>query len=197
MVFVRRGILVLVCALAFAGCRRPAADSSTAAETKKIEACELIQKEEIEAIQGSPVKDTTSSSVSDQGMRASQCFYTTTEANRSVSLMLTQADPDSPKKAKDFWEATFGRREVDEKESGRGKGQTERKKISGEEEESVPPKKIGGVGDEAFWVGSRVGGALYVLKKDTFIRISVGGPENEKARIDKSKKLAEKALERL
>ena len=67
------------------------------------------------------------------------------------------------------------------------------------EEEHAPPKKISGVGDEAFWFGSRVGGALYVLKgeKDLFIRISVGGADNEETKINKSKALAQKALKRL
>jgi len=42
-----------------------------------------------------------------------------------------------------------------------------------------------------------MGGALYILKDDTFIRISVGGPDKEETKIDKSKALAEKALRHL
>jgi hypothetical protein len=42
-----------------------------------------------------------------------------------------------------------------------------------------------------------VGGALYVLKKNSFIRISVGGPGNEDEKISKSKALARNALKRL
>ena len=61
----------------------------------------------------------------------------------------------------------------------------------------APPKKIGGIGEEAFWSGGRFGGALYVLKGDLFIRISVGGPDNEETKIEKSKTLAQKALDRL
>ena len=48
-----------------------------------------------------------------------------------------------------------------------------------------------------FWSGNRVGGALYVLKNDVFIRISVGGPDNEAGKIDKSRALAQKVLEHL
>ena len=73
----------------------------------------------------------------------------------------------------------------------------EQDRVRGEEEKSIPPKKIDGVGDEAFWIGNRVGGALYVLKKDAFIRISIGGPDNEESKIKKLKALAEKALPRL
>jgi hypothetical protein len=35
---------------------------------------------------------------------------------------------------------------------------------------------------------------LYVLKHDAFISISVGGPDNEQTKIDKSRAPAEKAL---
>jgi hypothetical protein len=35
------------------------------------------------------------------------------------------------------------------------------------------------------------------LKKDVFIRVSVGGPDNEETKISKSKALAQKALQRL
>jgi hypothetical protein len=61
----------------------------------------------------------------------------------------------------------------------------------------LPPKKIDGIGDEAYWTAGRIGGALYILKDDTFIRISVGGRDKEETKIDKSKALAEKALRRL
>jgi len=54
-----------------------------------------------------------------------------------------------------------------------------------------------GIGDEAFWTGNRVGGVLYVLKKDVFIRVSLGGSDTPETRINKSKALAEKALGRL
>ncbi len=65
------------------------------------------------------------------------------------------------------------------------------------EEKRVPPKKIEGLGDDAYWVGTRVGGTLYVLKKGAFIRLSLGGPDSQEMKIEKSKKLAEKALGRL
>src|SRR5436853_163015 len=66
-----------------------------------------------------------------------------------------------------------------------------------EEEKGAPPKKIDGIGDSAYWTANRMGGALYVLKNDVFIRVSVGGPDNEEAKIKRSKALAEKALSRL
>src|SRR5207248_1629286 len=66
-----------------------------------------------------------------------------------------------------------------------------------EKEKRVPPKRLDGIGEEAYWSGNRFGGALYVLAKDAIVRISVGGPDNEQIKITKSKALALKALERL
>ena len=169
----------------------------------KFDVCALITKEEIKTIQGSPVTDAKGSGHSDRGLRVSQCFYTTAEFNRSVVLNVTQAEPDSPEKRepKEFWKETFGRYsgEVKEREGDKEKRESlrEQDRVRGEEEKSIPPKKIDGVGDEAFWIGNRVGGALYVLKKGAFFRLSIGGPDDEESKIKKLKALAEKALPRL
>jgi hypothetical protein len=200
----------LLCSLplALAGCERRATTQSTTSASQepgqaKFDACGLIAKEEIEAIQGSPIKETKSSARSDADFRISQCFYTAAEFSKSVSLAVTQSDPHSAKRSpKDFWKKTFGRFEDEAKESEDDKEKKESlrdqtRARGGEEEASVPPKKIDGVGEEAYWTGSRFGGALYVLKKDVFIRISVGGPDKEETKIEKSKALAQKALERL
>ena len=152
---------------------------------------------------GSPIKDTKSSGHSDGTFRISQCFYTAAEFSKSVSLAVTQADPNSKarRSPKDFWEEIFGRYEGEAKEHEGDKEKKEslreQRRGEGEEKEGIPPKKINGIGDDAFWTSNRFGGALYVLKKDTFIRISVGGPDKEEAKIDKSKALAQKALDRL
>src|SRR5204863_7654760 len=125
-----------------------------------------------------------------EGMRVSQCFYTAQEFSRSVSLAVTRSDPGSSAKrtANGYWEQTFAQFAKEEKEKAVESESDQEKKESlreqrqkGEEEKGAPPKKIPGVGNEAFWIGNRVGGALYVLRKDkdTFIRISVGGPDNE------------------
>ena len=201
----------LLCSLplALAGCERRATTQSITSAGQEpgqagFDVCGLIQKEEIEAIQGSPIKETKSSARSDAGFRISQCFYTAAEFSKSVSLAVTQSDPRSSAKRspKDFWKKTFGRFEGEAKESEDDKEKKEslrdQARARGEEEEtSVPPKKIDGIGEEAYWTGNRFGGALYVLRKDVFIRISVGGPDKEETKIEKSKALAQKALERL
>lgn len=139
----------------------------------------------------------------------SQCFYTAAEFSKSVSLAITQSDPGSATKrnANEFWTETFDRYDKDEKKGGKESADDKEKKESlenqarerGEEKEAAPPKKISGIGDEAFWSGTRVGGALYVLNrgKNVFIRLSIGGTDNEETRIEKSKKLAQMAIDRL
>lgn len=58
------------------------------------------------------------------------------------------------------------------------------------------PARIGGLGDEAFWMGNRIAGALYVLKGDAYVRVSVGGP-SDKASQTRARMLAKKAITRL
>jgi hypothetical protein len=62
---------------------------------------------------------------------------------------------------------------------------------------TTAPKKIDGIGDEAFWVSNRFGGVLYVLKGNAFISIGLGGTDDEETKLTKSKALAQKALQRL
>jgi hypothetical protein len=200
----RRHVLVpLFCALIVvsAGCKKretppPVPRSSQESNRAQIDVCGLLTKEEIEAIQRSPIKETKSSARSDGGFRVSQCFYTATEFSRSVSLAVMQGDPDRPttRSPKDFWKERFGRYSGDESERDKVKEETEGKE---EKEESVPPKKIDGIGDEAFWASNRFGGVLYVLKAEAFISISLGGMDDEDTKIQKSKALAQKALQRL
>ena len=196
----RRNVFVfLFCSLLVIspGCKRretpkPVPRISGDSNHAQTNVCGLITSQKIEVIQGSPIKETKSSATSGTGFRVSQCFYTAAEFSKSVSLTVTQKDPDHQAKRspKDFWEETFGRFDKDEKERDRARSERE-------EKESIPPKKIEGIGEEAFWTSNRFGGILYVLKGDAFISISVGGPGDEESKIDKSKALAEKALQRL
>jgi len=193
--------IALVCSIVllatFAGCHKSKTEA-VSANRGKIDACTLITNEEVKTIQGSPIKDVKSSEQADGSFRIAQCFYTAETFHNSVSLALTQGDPASakPRNPKDFWKETFGRFDGGaKKEEG-----DEKKKESlseQEEEKGTPPKKIDGIGDSAYWTANRMGGALYVLKNDVFIRVSVGGPDSEEAKIKRSKALAEKALSRL
>ena len=151
----------------------------------------LVTKEEISAMQGSEVTDAKSSLQVNKGFRVTQCFYTAKEFSKSVVVTVTQPDPDHPgnQTPKDFWNQSFHRE---------AKKETEREGEREEEgEKGATQTEIDGVGDEAYWTGVRFGGALYVFKKDLFLRISVGGNDTEQGKIDKAKAVALKALGRL
>jgi hypothetical protein len=182
--------------LALSACRKSKTES--AVNRSNIDACSLITKEEVQAIQGSVVTETKGSAQSDGKFRIAQCFYNTQVFNKSISLAVTERDPASAsaRDPKEFWEQTFGRYEG-EMAKREGDEEAKKKSLGEEEERGTPPKKIENVGDDAFWTASRIGGAIYVLKNHVFIRISVGGPETEQSRIDKSKALAAKAISRL
>jgi len=192
----RDALVFLFCAalLILAGCQKHETAPRVSSNQGQIAVCGLLTKEEIEAVQASPIKETKSSARADGAFRVSQCFYTATEFSKSVSLAVMQGDPGRPTTTspKDFWKERFGRYSGNEKD--RDKNETEGKE---EKEESVPPKKIDGIGDEAFWASNRFSGVLYVLKGDAFISISLGGPDDEETKLQKSKALAQKALPRL
>ena len=195
---IRRLVLVFLIGMLtmLASCQKSKMNSTSAPSKRpKIDPCGLISAEEVQTIQGSPIKDVKPSEQSDG---IAQCFYNAEIFKKSVSLAVTQSDPASPKarNPKDFWKETFGRYEGETKEE---KGDEEKRESLREqdEEKGRPPKKMEGIVEAAYWTANRVGGALYVLKNDVFIRISVGGPESEEAKINNCKALAEKALSRL
>jgi hypothetical protein len=171
----------------------PAVSSPVQSAVPSFDCCSLLTVEEIEAVQGSSIRDKKNSERSANGLRMTQCFYTAAEYSQSVSLALTQIDPtDSTQRSvKAYWSETFGR------ESKSPPGPESEKQSKEEGKESGEMKKIEGLGDDARWSSTRVGGALYVLKNDTILRISLGGKDNEQTRIEKSKALAQKALARL
>jgi hypothetical protein len=204
-------VLISFLGLALAGCKRAAsvtastpAPQPSAREVHKIDGCSLITKEEVGTIQNTTVTDAKGSEQSDGSHLITQCYYATTGTNLSVSIAVTQFDPNNvaAPSAREYWEQTFGRfrkeeTETEKKEHEEKGAPSTRGGGREESEEGTPPKKMDGVGEEAFWAGNRVGGALYVLKGDVFFRISVGGPGDEQTKLEKSKQLAQKALSRL
>jgi hypothetical protein len=202
--------LLLLAVLLCGGCKKSQQISSVTAPSPvqqsnspapKIEACSLVTKEEVGAVQSTTISDTKSSEGPGGNYLITQCYYAATGPNLSVSLAVTQPDPKNPAalSPREHWKQTFGRFDNEKEAEIKEEEQRNEKKERGreeEEEKAMPPKKIEGIGEEAFWSGNRVGGALYVLKGDVFIRISVGGPDNQEKKLEKSKTLAQKALGR-
>jgi hypothetical protein len=158
----------------------------------------LLTNKEIESVQGEATKETKLSGQATGGFSLSQCFYTLPTFTNSVSLLVAQrGEGAGAHDPKEFWRDTFHEDRAGQKNKDRDR-EKERNKDRGEkEEEGAPPLKVTGVGDEAYWTGSRVGGALYVLKGNSYLRISIGGPADQAAKIKKSKALAQKAMARL
>lgn len=189
-------LVLLFCSLVAVGpgCKKretpkPVPRASSELDRAQGNVCRLITSEEIGAIQGSPIKEPKGSTRSENGFRVSQCFYTAGEFSKSVNLAVIQKDPDNSSKRSpmDFWKEKFDPYENEEPKTGSGR----------EEEKGRPPKKIAGLGDEAYWVSNRFGGTLYVLKGDVFISIGLGGADDEESKLTKSKGLAKAALQRL
>ena len=196
-----RGFFALLAScliFAVAGCSKPKAVESPRRpqltgtpgtgqrSTNVIDACSLLTSTEIETILGAPLKDTKPSANSRGGLTVSQCYFLLPIAANSIVLTVTQkADGSNSRDPKQSWEEIFH----GDKETENAREEEERK--------SPPPEKIAGLGDEAFWVPQRFGGALYALKGNTYIRISVGGLGDRAVQIQKSKSLAEIILKRL
>jgi hypothetical protein len=90
---------------------------------------------------------------------------------------------------RDFWRNIFHDEKTNE-------SRKERDKDKARKEESASPERIRGIGDEAFWMGNKMAGALYVLKGGAYIRISIGGPMDAASK-QRAKALAQKATSRL
>ena len=169
-------ISMIVMALVWIG-----AASRDAAE--KLDPCSLLTSSEIEAVQGHAPAQKVASEQPSGSFRFTQCFYRTAEYTSSVSVavgvpLATDSKRSGPRQ---YWQQQF---------HPQVKPSPGRKK-------KEPPKPITGLGDEAFWVGDPLSGALYVRKGDVFLRLSVGGPTNETEKIRRAKLLASRALTRL
>ena len=178
--------------------------NSAPAVKSRVDVCNLLTTDDLKSVQGEAYKEAKRSDRQDGDFIVAQCYYQMPTMVNSVVLNVTTAREGAGRNPRDFWEDTF--READEKErAGKTASEREREKEKGkarsrregEEEEGPPPEKIKGLGDEAFWSASRIGGALYVLKKDQFFRISIGGSADPKAKLNKSKTLAQKILQKL
>ena len=179
--------------------RSKATDPASAKSTP--DTCSLLSQAEIEKFLGEPVKEIKSSSQPVGGMLVSQCIFLTRTFANSLSLAVTSPDPaHSAKTVHDFWDHQFhsaNSRSAEEPEGTRGAKGDDASQKQSSTQESEKPRLISGLGQEAYWVGSPITGALYVLQGGAFLRVSVGGIRQESARIDKSKAIAGATLSKL
>ena len=180
----------------------------------KVDVCNLLTSEDVKAVQGEAYKDAQRSDRLDNEFIVAQCYYALPTTTNSVVVNVTTAkDETGAPSPKGFWEKTFGGDEEKEREGKAERGregekrererekekaqQPREREEEGDAKEASPPVRVKDLGDEAFWVGSPVGGALYVLKNDLYCRISIGGAGDQKAKLNKSKMLAQKILNKI
>lgn len=172
--------------------------NASPADKAALDACKLLTADEINSVQADTLKNVTPSPASTAPFVTSQCFYATNDFVNSVSLTVTQQRSGAgAQNLREFWKERFGRTERREKDRERERDRDQKARGGEEEEEGAPPERVKGIGDEAYAVGNAKIGALYVLKGEKFLRISVGGSHSQPERIAKMKRLAQYAINRL
>ncbi len=163
---------------------------------QKFDACSLLTRREIQTVQGDRVTATKASEPQRGQFAVSQCFYTLATFSKSISLEVTRRRPGETEGPRSHWKRMFARARQKSEEKGEAE---ESERVAGRErsEEAARPRPVPGVGDEAFWDGSPIGGSLYVLRDETYLRLSLGGPDSPEVKIERLKKLARSALRRL
>jgi len=160
--------------------------------------CRLLTAGEIAAVVGGRVTETKPTGRAAGGLAISDCFYRSEPFTSSVSLELTRSATGPAGKIRDHWKAMF----YGEKEDREGEDEARppdgaaAENPKGREKES-PPQPVEGLGDEAFWLSNPASGVLYVLRGDSYLRVSVGGAGEESEKRQKAVELARKALRRL
>jgi hypothetical protein len=144
----------------------------------------LLTSEEIASVQGEPIQQTTPTTQSAAGFAVSQCYFALPTHANSIVVTVTQPAAGDARALKAQWNETF--------HSG-----SEREREGVEEKEKAPPRAVAGLGEDAFWTGSSITGALYILQGSRQIRISLGGAGDTNVKINKAEALAEFILKRL
>lgn len=160
-------------------------------------ACQLLTARDIARVQGAEFKSAKLTETEANGLIVSQCFYSLPSFTNSVSVDVMRG------KTSAFWRAHFSNaREAADEDEDRDRDRSAAMKSAppsreAEEEQQTAALKVKGVGDAAVWSGNRAAGALYVLKGDAIVRVSVGGGGSQEQKIERSKKLAARALRKL
>ncbi|HEY6972184.1 MAG TPA: hypothetical protein VJA94_23430 [Candidatus Angelobacter sp.] len=126
------------------------------------------------------------------------CFYRTAAFANSISLSLAVPAPagKGAEGPREYWMKHF--RDADTSADSQA---VEHEKSEGKNEEEgerhSKPVEVKGIGEQAYWIANPRVGALYVLERNYFLRISVGGKGTDDLRSKKARDLARAALKRL
>jgi hypothetical protein len=154
-----------------------------AANVAPIDACALLTSEELEAIQGEAVQEQKPSGTSEPDVIGAQCFYRLPTFTKSISLSVTKEVVPGPRSPRSFWKNAFSEKKLQPPERADGRIK-------------LPPDRVEGVGDEAFWTGGPAGG-LYILKGDAVVFIGIGSSGDEGSRRENARRIGEIVVKRL
>jgi hypothetical protein len=168
---------------------------TAAASPRLPNACQLLTARDIARVQGQEFKSAKLTETEANGLTVSQCFYALPSFTSSVSVDVMRG------KTSAFWRGHFSNaRDAADDDDDRDRSAAMKSappSREAEEEHQAGAIKVKGIGDAAVWSGNRAAGALYVLKGDTIVRVSVGGGGSQEQKIERSKKLAARALRKL
>jgi hypothetical protein len=163
-----------------------------------VDPCKLLTSAELQAAVGEPLAEAQPSAQPAGKIRTSQCLFRTSTFAKSVSLTLAMPGSEtSPSALREFWHNQFHATREKEEDTAGKRTEAPYTSEAGLERDARRPRAIPRLGDEAFWVGSPISGALYVLQGDAFLRVSVGGIPDESSRLAKSKTAANAAIAHL
>ena len=140
-------------------------------------ACQVLSARDVAAVQGARPKSTKLKETGTRELQVSQCFFALPRHSDSVSVDVMRGD------TRAFWRKHFP---DEQRASNKPRAEREAHAIH-----------VAGVGDDAVWSGNRLAGALYAMKGETIVRVSVGGDAPQEQKIERAKKLATRALRRL
>lgn len=181
--------------------------------------CALLPDEEVREVHGEAPAEAQGTEHSAGALSMSQCFYRLPTFAKSFNLEVTRAAQGAPADAlREHWRKLFSPEAIEERARQRERedapyrareetlkrereaGQVReggRRRKKDKEAEDGPPRRVEGVGLEAYWSGNKTVASLYVLAKDAVVRISPAAGEEEDVKIKKAVELARKVLKRL
>ena len=167
------------------------------------DACSLLTAAEVERVQGGALReaiasgDAAASAGAAEAFAATQCFFRVDPFSSSVSLTLTRARRGRAdrRELRERWERLLHPEERQGRSPERERGGGSRGREEQEPAAALTP--VAGLGEEAWLAGAPGNVSLYVLARDAFVRLSVGGPGDTADRSRRAQALARAALARL
>lgn len=166
--------LLLVCACS----STPPPVPSLVAMPATFDACTLLTSTDVKDVQGEEPVEGKASDQSDGSLIIHQCFFRLADFSKSVSISATVG--------RAYWERMFAERAESEEEEHEREGRR-----------GDARRRVRGLGNEAYWLPTPVGGTLYVRQGENLLRIALGGTASDADRLAKATTLAGRALPRL